>query len=45
MIAQQLDPLDWLVAGAGAVALYVLVDLWVRDRRGWSPPAAADTGE
>lgn len=28
-----LDPLDWLVAGAAAVSLYVLVDMWIRERR------------
>lgn len=39
-----LDALDWVVAGAVAVSLYVLVDMWLKDR-GMPAPAAADTGE
>lgn len=34
-----LEPLDWIVAGAAAVSLYVLVDMWVRERRGVPAPA------
>lgn len=37
-----LQPLDWVVAGAAAIALYVLVDMWVKS----GPPLpAADAGE
>jgi len=27
-----MEPLDWIVAGAAAVSLYVLVDMWIRER-------------
>lgn len=37
-----LQPLDWVVAGAAAVALYVLVDMWAK---GAPPVPAADAGE
>jgi hypothetical protein len=41
----QLGPLDWVVAGAAAVSLYVLVDMWIKERRGWAPAPAEDAGE
>lgn len=34
-----MEPLDWVVAGAAAVSLYVLVDMWIRERK---VPAPAD---
>ncbi len=38
-----LDALDYLVAGAGAVAVYVLVHRWARGRRSWG--TSPDAGE
>jgi hypothetical protein len=38
-----LNALDWVVAGAAAVSLYVLVNMWLAERRGWTP--APDTEE
>ena len=37
-----MQPLDWVVAGAAAVSLYVLVDMWIRER---GAPVAADGPE
>lgn len=34
----ELTGLDWLVAGAAAVSLYVLASMWLDDRRA-DPPA------
>jgi hypothetical protein len=36
-----LTGLDWVVAGAAAVSLYVLASMWLTSRR----PAPADTKE
>lgn len=38
----ELTGLDWVVAGAAAVSLYVLVNMWLADRRGWKPAPDAE---
>jgi hypothetical protein len=38
-----LQPLDWVIAGAAAVSLYVLVDMWIREQHG--APAPVDGQE
>lgn len=43
MIAQ-LEPLDWVVAGAAAVSVYVLASMWLGHRASAviTPPAAEE---
>ena len=38
----QLQGLDWVVAAAAAISLYVLVNMWLADRRDWPAPTTEE---
>ena len=41
-IVSQLEGLDWVVAAAAAVSLYVLVNMWLAERRDWPQPTTEE---